>query len=804
MCFACLFGGLILAAAMNEYNSDEYGINTSSNPFVPISGACELPIDVLVTFGCPDGAATCTGKYRQNCELPFRAGAADLAMSVFMLFAIVASKLLENVIIEELDEAIQTAQDYSIVVNDPNPDADNPDEWYEFFSRFGKVRYVTITRKNSELTDLIASKHSLTKKIEHADKHLSEAIFQKKRERYVERMQQLNTKIDIAYKSTYPTCRVYVTFETEENQRLCLTELEVPDIAAIFDLNNVQGRKMFRGVNVLDVCEPPEPDSVLWKNVELDRKRKMFYEFLANLCSLGLLVACYFLINISQTVSTLFLSFVIAVADATLPMIFAYLTDLSAPHSEGKRQSNLQVRLFLARFLLSTLFPYLQSSWNGILDADFIAQAVTVQIAACFVTPILAFFDLGGILTRNVISPLLAETQGELNTSWMGSDWSLAERYTGIAKILFVSLFYTLLNPIALVIAMVAFFMVFLIDRFLLLRRWKPTCMLDAEVARRLRQQGILAVAIHMAVTTRFIYSWPMDQVYVRPDGAFGWADKYPSLRIWLLTSKDWMTSGQADVIRMYRITALLVCAVTMYIWIIDPIFRSIHKLFFVSIEIVGDAQDTPFTAAGKTPAYVPTILFRNELFLCSCIKDLLPRNRPKLLRATEGDLDDLSVYVPRELQPHVLSVVKYYGDPEDVEHGMGAHAESKNQRADAYPDISTVAIPKYVTDQENTLELVAHTMPLDLLEKINGKRAEDTVPPLSPEERKARRVKRNLSTRTSDRLFPTQVSGRARINPLPPIGSEDFADTGNSRPGSLSASSRQNRLVLKPIPNSP
>lgn len=253
----------------------------------------------------------------------------------------------------------------------------------------------------------------------------------------------------------------------------------------------------------------------------------------------------------------------------------------------------------------------------------------------------------------------------------------------------------------------------------------------------------------------------------------------------------------------MYRIATLIVCAVTIYIWIIDPVFRSLHRLFCYDVDIVGDAQDTPFTATGRTPSYVPTIKFKNELYMCSFIRDLLPRNKPSLLRATPGDLDDLSVYVPLELQPHVLSVVKYYGDPLDTaEQGGGGGGLLVRAAVEegGIPETTTVGHAKYVTDEKNVLELVSNSMPLDLLEKINGKRAENVDPPLSPEERKARRIKRNINARSSEpRLFPSQATGRARINPLPAISSENRDD---GRPVSTSLSAKNNRLVLRPISN--
>lgn len=841
----CFVGGLIMTAAISEFHQHSYGLNYSSNPFVPISAACAPVKDVTVTSGCDNGATECIGQLRPNCELPYMAGAADLAMSVFVLAAILASKLVENVISEDLDDAIQTAQDYSVVVNDPNADADNPDEWYRFFSRFGTVRYVTITRKNSSLTTLIAHKHYITKKLELISLHQQEdKDYPVKREKYLKIIQQVNTQLEAAYTATYPTCRVYITYELEEHQRLCLKELEVPDIAAIMDLKVVLPRQMFRGENVLDVCEPPEPDAVLWENIELDRKRKMYLEMISNLGSIGLLVVCYYLIDYSQRVSPLVLSVVVATADTVLPVLFEYLTDISAPHSQGKRQSNLQVRIFLARLLLSTVFPYLQTAWNGVLDAEFIAQIVSVQIAACFVTPVISFFDFSGIFMRHVYSPLASDTQEELNSNWMGSDWSLAERYTGISKILFVSLYYTLLNPIALVIAMVAFLLVFLIDRYLLLRKWKPCGMLDAKIARRLRQQGILAVALHMAVTLRFIYSWPMDNVYLQLDGTYAKADKYPPLRLWLLSSKNWMGSGQAGILRMYRITTVLVCCVAIYVWIIDPVFRSLHRLFCFDVKVSGDAQDIPFTSVKKLPCYVPTTMYRGEQYLCSYIRDLLPHNKPSLLRACQGEVYDLSLYVPTAYQPHILSVVKYYGDAPDgadtAEQGLGLGAKLDGVKVEAsshVEDVATVDLRKYVTNEAGVLSLVSNEMPNDLMEKIRGRSVPpparetrwDTVRdavlgdttdlgdvqlrssnigiPLSPEERKKRRVKRNYNAPRNERhqFSAPRQQGRSKVGPLPPIGGDNKKTNYDEEEEEdvrfhIQPNSRSNRVLLRPV----
>lgn len=85
------------------------------------------------------------------------------------------------------------------------------------------------------------------------------------------KIKRFEKQLDKAYLLTYPTCRVYATFETEEHQRHCINELEVADYEAIFNVKSSSTRKMFREKEVLDVVEPPEVDSILWGNLELKR-----------------------------------------------------------------------------------------------------------------------------------------------------------------------------------------------------------------------------------------------------------------------------------------------------------------------------------------------------------------------------------------------------------------------------------------------------------------------------------------------------------------------------------------------------
>lgn len=337
------------------------------------------------------------------------------------------------------------------------------------------------------------------------------------------------------------------------------------------------------------------------------------------------------------------------------------------------------MRLYLSRLLLAVLFPYFFTSWHKVIEVEFIQSILTTQIILCLLGPFLAIFDLGGLISRHCIGPIFAKTQGELNTYFTGSTWSLADRYTIIAKILTVSMFYSLLNPISMFIAALTFGIVFYIDRYLLLRKLRPTCMLSAEIAVRLRQQAILCVTVHMIASLRFIYSWPMDDVWRRQDGSYEVVNKIAPISIFTYTQQRWMTTGQQQILQPYKIATIIVIIIVISIWIIQPICNEIYHIFFIDDHhlVVGDSQNINFSMVPFIPVYCPTITFRNNTYMCSYLENVQDNHKASFIRPLPNDRDNISDYVPIEYQKYVLSIVKYYGDDDNmlsidkVEQGM-------------------------------------------------------------------------------------------------------------------------------------
>jgi hypothetical protein len=668
-----LLTGMVMMVAVRSYRRTGYGIQAKGghDQYLLLSAACNPFSTVNASQGCAAGQSTCAVNFRDGCSISIEAVLADLSMSVIFAAVILLSKLLENRFKKELDEAIQTLQDYSLMVNDPPLDADDPDEWYQYFSRFGTVRYISVIRDNHILIDRIEALHDIEivlKTLRESSTAQQQTLhWERQRSRARQKWTECKQALEQALRQNYSVAKVIVTFEFEEHQRLCQRDLEVADYKAVLDLKDQsQGRKLFRDEVVLDIQEPPEPDNFCWENLSpLSIGNRIFRLTIAWCLTIGTLVVSWYLILISSGVSSYLLAMIIGTIDTWLPIAFKLITSLDQPQSFSQFENLMQKRLFLARLLFSTVLPYAQSSWSSVLDVDFIQKVTVIQASICFTAPILAYFDVFGFIYRSIVAPRLLRTQQQLNKQWSGSDWSLAEKYTNLSKVLFVSLFYALLTPFSILLSFFAFVLTFAVDRYLLLRKWKPMCMLDEEVANRLRQQAMLAVLVHMYVTSRFIYSWPMDDSYF--DNVlqiFVKVDKFPSYSPFHWQSNlNWQSTTQQKALKIYQIGFFAVTAVVIILWVILPLYEVIHKWFFYTLEVTGDSQCIGFSSIDNIHVYEPVFSRGRNKYLCSYVKEMLPQHRPPLFVPQDEASHDLTIYVRPDLQKYVLSVIKHYGD---------------------------------------------------------------------------------------------------------------------------------------------
>jgi hypothetical protein len=194
------------------------------------------------------------------------------------------------------DEDEQTAQDYSIVIDNPPGDAYNPEEWRKFFfDNFdeAQVTVCTIAVDNDLLVRTLVERRETLRKIEMSVEPGTSldtltlariAAKQENERRFVGRVMAavvpgipelfsrlvvLAAKVQGLAQQDYPAKHVFITFETEAAQRRVLLALSVGSMDVMRNKKTAVAdpKYLFRGEKILSVKEPDEPNTVRWQDL---------------------------------------------------------------------------------------------------------------------------------------------------------------------------------------------------------------------------------------------------------------------------------------------------------------------------------------------------------------------------------------------------------------------------------------------------------------------------------------------------------------------------------------------------------
>jgi len=176
--------GLLNIPNVVYFSSEEYSGNEQGNfditEWIQGSAYCPESMSKIVSRAkkvAGEWVITDQDLTKHTCNFSEQLGVIDLiGVFIFVAAAIYMGYNHQN-LANEIDEAVQTSQDYSVVVQDPGDDDRNPDEWKEFFQKHlpvtdnGEQLYkddvvaVTIAVKNGKLMDLLVQRKALLKKL---------------------------------------------------------------------------------------------------------------------------------------------------------------------------------------------------------------------------------------------------------------------------------------------------------------------------------------------------------------------------------------------------------------------------------------------------------------------------------------------------------------------------------------------------------------------------------------------------------------------------------------------------------------
>jgi hypothetical protein len=277
------------------------------------------------------------------------------------------------------DEDEQTAQDYSIVIRNPPHNAKEPTEWKDYFETVfdAQVTTCTVAVDNDLLVKTLVERREVLRQIEMKmqpgtvlDKLTLTALAAKEeRERnfakhllaklvpgipeLVARWVVLTAKIQGLAQQDYPVTNVFVTFETEADQRKVLTALSLGSLDV--SRNNIHAlpRKVyaFRGDLVLAVEEPDEPNTIRWQDLNETVQARLKQQCLTLVATIVAIIAIAFIIFlINRTESAAASAFAISISNSIFPMFAKVLNGMESHSSEGGKQRSLYCKIALFRW----------------------------------------------------------------------------------------------------------------------------------------------------------------------------------------------------------------------------------------------------------------------------------------------------------------------------------------------------------------------------------------------------------------------------------------------------------------------
>lgn len=550
--FILLVGGILSIPSMKHYRSSGYdsNVDAASNLFLRSSAECSefkwaacptCTADQWMKWPSdPDQyASTEDGKLHfivvNQCSTSSSQFWSSYASLIFVSLSVFALLQIARRREAEIDEAAQTTSDYSIKVENPPPDAYDPEEWKSIFSQYGKVVAVTVAVDNEELTRILVKRrtyrNSLYKRLPigfKPDKHnLKTVVDSALPLAWYEKLMLANSpdqlyakilKLDAEMeeqdlmKKRYPVSNVFVTFDTETSQREALSKSSMTGFCKLEA--SLEHSLVGNDDYILEVSEPPEPDSIRWFDLDeslLDRMRARILS--DSLTIIFIIFDCLFLINVRRVYGASMFGFAVTGMGYVSFYTIIYLVNLESHESQGSRQSSLFLKLTLFRWFNTAIMTSYITPFTEYLSTDkdsMLNSLFAIFFYEILKGPVMQLLNPSGNLKKFVLAPR-AKDQDTMNAYFRGKYWDLAERYTDMTSIVFLTLYYSVLFPAGFFLGAIALILHYWTDKYCLLRVWAMKPALGNATAQQSRIFLWISIFVFAVMSSYSVSSFPYD-----------------------------------------------------------------------------------------------------------------------------------------------------------------------------------------------------------------------------------------------------------------------------------------------------
>ena len=283
-----------------------------------------------------------------------------------------------------------------------------------------------------------------------------------------------------------------------------------------------------------------------------------------------------------------------------MPKICEFVNAFENHSTEGARQSSLYIKMVLFRCFNSAFILLIVKGFTGSITLDEqdkkdnLNQAIYNLIyAEMFTIPIIKLVDVMGIVRKHILAPR-AKDQEEMNSYFVGAKFELAERYTDATKVLFVSLMYSAVLPVSLLLGAMALLVHYVVGKFCLLRMWRGTPDVGPTLSRLSRNYFFSTSLIAHVVMSAFWWSgYPYDDLCENGNEGYKYCAQdffrkfiFPPLPRFQPEDSEWMTDSQATITSLYSWTGCVMIVGVILVITKACLIPWISSFFYSSYEV--------------------------------------------------------------------------------------------------------------------------------------------------------------------------------------------------------------------------
>lgn len=271
-------------------------------------------------------------------------------------------------------------------------------------------------------------------------------------------------------------------------------------------------KKKYQQIQRLTVSKAPEPQDIIWEHLEYSFCQRfirgLLLYFLSIIlmgisfgCVLGLTTLQYnseqkyednFILKYGVSLS---ISAVIAIINFLITMVFKYLAPLEKPWTHTQLYLSLSIKLTVFTFFNAGIIPLVT---NGILYGwdsydMLVSNMLMLFLTGSILSPLISLTHYDVLMQcffqwlierkhHNKSKTLKDYTQRDLNSYYEGPSMGISCQYSTLAKQILMTFFYMPIFPLGAVLTLIGYILVYVVEKFKLLRVYKKPEMLNQEI----------------------------------------------------------------------------------------------------------------------------------------------------------------------------------------------------------------------------------------------------------------------------------------------------------------------------------